>query len=154
MKEKIKIATENRKARHNYFILETYVAGMVLKGTEIKSLRAGHANLKDSHAGIESGEVFLCDCHINPYAHGNIENHDPLRKRKLLLHKKEIKKLTSKTQERGLSLVPLKIFFVRGKAKVEIAVAKGKKLYDKRETIKKKTAERELRKAMRERNKA
>lgn len=154
MKEKIKIVTENRKARYNYFILETYVAGMVLKGTEVKSLRAGQANLKDSYAGIESGEVFLCECHISPYAHGNIENHDPLRKRKLLLHKREIKKLTSKTQERGLSLVPLKIFFVQGKAKIEIAVAKGKKLYDKRESIKKKTAEKELRRAIREKNKA
>jgi len=153
MKEGKKIVTENRKARHDYFILETCVAGIVLKGTEVKSLRASHANLKDSYAGIESGEVFLFDCHINPYTHGNIENHDPLRKRKLLLHKREIKKLIGKTAEKGLSLVPLKIFFTRGKAKIEIAVAKGKKLYDKRETIKKKTAEREVRRAMRERSK-
>ena len=97
MKEGKKIVTENRKARHDYFILETYVAGIVLKGTEVKSLRASHANLKDSYAGIESGEVFLFDCHINPYTHGNIENHDPLRKRKLLLNKREIKKLEKVT---------------------------------------------------------
>lgn len=154
MKEGIKIVTENRKARHNYFIEETYVAGIALKGTEVKSLRAGHANLKDSYAGIEQGEVFLFNCHINPYSHGNIENHEPLRKRKLLLHKREIKKLIGKTQERGLSLVPLKIFFIRGKAKIEIAVAKGKKLYDKRESIKKKTAEREVKRALREKNKS
>ena len=153
MKEGKKIVTENRKARHDYFILETYVAGIALKGTEVKSLRASHANLKDSYAGIEGGEVFLFHCHINPYTHGNIENHDPLRKRKLLLHKKEIKKLAGKTSEKGLSLVPLKIFFTRGKAKIEIAVAKGKKLYDKRESIKRKTAEREVRRVLSEKNK-
>lgn len=154
MTEKIKIITENRKARHNYFIMETYTAGIVLKGTEVKSLREGHVNLKDSYAGLVSGEVFLFECHINPYSHGNIENHDPLRKRKLLLHKREIRKLIVKTREKGLSLVPLKIFFSRGNAKVEIAVAKGKKLYDKRETIKKKSAEMEVKRALHEKNKS
>lgn len=153
MKEKIKKITENRKARHDYFILETYVAGIALKGTEVKSLRAGHANLKDSYASIESGEAFLFNCHINPYSHGNIENHDPLRKRKLLLHKREIKKLTRKTQEKGLSLIPLKMIFVRGKVKVEIGVAKGKKMYDKRESLKKKTDEMELSRALSIKNK-
>ena len=153
MKEGKKIVTENRKARHDYFIEETYEAGIALKGTEVKSLRAGHANLMDSYASVEGGEVFLFNCHINPYSHGNVENHDPLRKRKLLLHKKEFKKLIGKTREQGLSLIPLKIIFIHGKAKVVIAVAKGKKLYDKREAIKKKTTERELRKALREKNK-
>ncbi len=153
MEKKIKIIAENRKARHDYFIQETYMAGIALKGTEVKSLRTGSAILKDSYAGIESGEVFLFNCHISPYTHGNIENHDPLRKRKLLLHKREIKKLIVKTKERGLSLVPLKMIFVRGNAKVEIAVAKGKKIYDKRESLKKKTDERELRRALSEKNK-
>ncbi len=152
MEKEKKIVAQNRKARHDYFIQDTYVAGISLKGTEVKSLREGKANLKDSYASIESGEAFLVNCHINPYAHGNIENHDPLRKRKMLLHKREIKKLNSLTREKGLSLVPLKIFFVRGKAKVEIAVAKGKKIYDKRESIKKKAVERELRGELRNKN--
>lgn len=154
MEEKIKRIAENRKARHNYFIEETYVAGIALKGTEVKSLRAGHANLKDSYASIESGEVFLFNCHINPYSHGNIENHDPLRKRKLLLHKREINKLTRKINEKGLSLVPLKMFFVRGKVKIEIGVAKGKKMYDKRESLKKKNDERDLSRVLSIKNKA
>ena len=137
-----KIICENRKARHEYFIEETYEVGIALKGTEVKSLRQGKGNLKDSYASIEDGEVYLYNCHISPYTHGNILNHEPLRKRKLLLHKREIKKLYGKTEERGLTLVPLKMYFSRGVAKLELAVAKGKKTYDKRETLKRKTAER------------
>ncbi len=147
-----KIICENRKARHEYFIEETYEVGIALKGTEVKSLRQGKGNLKDSYASIEDGEVYLYNCHISPYTHGNILNHEPLRKRKLLLHKREIKKLYGKTEERGLTLVPLKMYFSRGVAKLELAVAKGKKTYDKRETLKRKTAEREMQRALRDRN--
>lgn len=143
----IKIIAENRKARHDYFVIETFEAGIVLKGTEVKSMREGKANLKDSFAMVEGEEVFLHNCHISPYRHGNIYNHDPLRIRKLLLHKSEINKLIGKTVEKGLTLIPLKLYFKGGIAKVELALAKGKKLYDKREDIKKKTAMREIEKA-------
>ena len=146
----IKIITENRKAWHDYFIIETFEAGIVLKGTEVKSLREGKVNLKDSFAMVEDEEVFLHNCHISPYIHGNIYNHDPLRIRKLLLHKSEINKLIGKTVEKGLTLIPLKLYFKNGIAKVEMALAKGKKLHDKREDIKKKTAMREIEKAFKE----
>ena len=136
-----KIIAENRKARHDYFILETLEAGIELKGTEVKSMRAGHANL----------EAFIEGMHVSPYEQGNIFNVDPLRKRRLLLHKKEILKLRAKTQEKGLGIVPLKLYFKDGRVKVEIAVVRGKKLYDKRATEAKRSAEREIHRALRER---
>ena len=144
----VKIACENRKARHDYFIHEAYEAGLELHGTEVKSLRAGKANLKDSYAVIKNGEVFVENMHISPYEQGNIFNHDPLRPRKLLMHKAEILKLLGKTKEKGFTLVPLKIYFIKGKAKVLIGLCKGKKNYDKRETIKKRDDEREIAKAI------
>jgi SsrA-binding protein len=146
-----KIVTVNRKARHDYEILETYEAGLVLTGTEVKSLRAGRANLKDSYARVEKGEAWLYNMHISPYTHGNIYNHDPTRPRKLLLHRSEIRRLTGKVEERGLTLVPLRIYFKNGYAKVELALARGKKLYDKRRDIAKRDAERELRRVLRRR---
>jgi len=141
------IAT-NRKARHEYHILETLEAGLVLTGTEVKSLRQGRANLKDSYATVRDGEVFLLNTHISPYDHGNINNHDPLRERKLLLHRREIRKLIGKVQEKGLTLIPLRLYFKRGKAKVELALAKGKKIYDKRADIAKRDARREMEKEL------
>lgn len=146
-----KVASLNRQAFHNYHIVETFAAGMVLLGTEIKSIREGKVNLKDSYGLVKNGEVWLLNCHISPYSHGNRMNHDPLRTRKLLLHRSEIRKLVGKTIERGMTLVPIKIYFQHGKAKCEIALAKGKKLFDKRETEKRKTAEREARQAIKER---
>jgi SsrA-binding protein len=143
-------ATLNRKAYHNYQILETFEAGMVLQGTEVKSIREGKVNLKDSYGLIKNGEVWLLNCHISPYTHGNRMNHDPLRTRKLLLHRTEIRKLVGKTTERGLTLVPIRIYFQRGLAKCEIALARGKKLYDKRETEKRKAIDKETRQAMKE----
>jgi SsrA-binding protein len=139
-----KIVCRNKRAFHEYEILETLEAGMVLTGTEVKSLREGRVNLKDSYAKVEEGEVFLVDAHISHYSHGNIMNHDPLRPRKLLLHKREIKRLTGKVRERGLTLIPLQIYFKNGKAKVELALAKGKKIHDKRAAIKKREEKREL----------
>lgn len=151
--KKIKVLAENRKARHDYFIEETYEAGIVLTGTEIKSLRAGKANLRDSFARVENNEVFLYNMHISPYEQGNRFNHDPKRTRKLLLHKREINRLIGKTQEKGLTLVPLKVYLnPRGYAKLELALAKGKKLYDKREAIAARDANREIARALRERN--
>lgn len=139
-----KTVATNRKAYHDYFIQETYEAGISLKGTEVKSLREGKANLKDSYVLIKNSEAFLLNCHISPYSHGNIQNHEPLRTRKLLLHKREIEKLWGKIRETGLTLIPLKIYFSRGKAKVEIGLAKGKRQYEKRDSIKKKEAKREI----------
>jgi SsrA-binding protein len=133
-----KIICQNKTARLNYFIDDTYEAGIALVGTEVKALRDGKANLKDSYALVHNGEVFLYDMHIGPYTHGNRANHDNLRVRKLLLHKREIKRLYGKSQEKGLTLIPLKLYFQSGKVKVEIGVGKGKKLYDKREDMKKK----------------
>jgi SsrA-binding protein len=144
-----KIVCQNKLARVNYFIEDTCEAGMVLVGTEVKALREGMANLKDSYAQVKDGEVFLRDMHISPYSHGNIANHDPLRERKLLLHKKEIKRLYGKTQERGMTLVPLKVYFKNGKVKVEIGIGKGKKLYDKREDIKKREDQRDMERGFR-----
>lgn len=140
----VKIITQNRKARHDYQIMETWEAGLVLQGTEVKSLRAAKANLKDSYARIERGEVFLYQFHISPYEKGGYANHDPLRPRKLLLNKREIRKLTGRVEERGLTLVPLKVYFKRGRAKVELALARGKKTYDRREDIAKRDARRDM----------
>jgi len=145
----IKIVTENRKARHNYFIENKYEAGMVLKGTEVKSLRLGNANLKDSYARIVNGEVFVHQMHIGAYPFAYYGNHDPLRPRKLLLHKNEIKKLYSKVNEKGSSLIPLRVYFKGGKVKITIAIAKGKRKYDKRETIRKRDEKREIDRARR-----
>jgi len=140
----IKIVTENRKARHNYFIEDKYEAGMVLKGTEVKSLRLGNANLKDSYGRIVNGEVFVHQMHIGAYPFAYYGNHDPLRPRKLLLHKNEIKKLYSKVNEKGSSLIPLRVYFKGGKVKITLAIAKGKRKYDKRETIRKRDEKREI----------
>ena len=147
----IKIACENRKARHDYFIHEVFEAGIELRGTEVKSLRAGKANLKDSYAEVKNGEIFVQHWHISPYDHGNIFNHDPLRARKLLLHKREIVKLFSKTREKGFTLVPLKIYFKHGRAKMELALASGKHTYDKREDLKSKAARRDVERDLKER---
>jgi len=134
----------NRRARFNYFIDETYEAGLVLVGSEVKSLRDGKANLTDSYAQIRKGEAFLVNAHISPYPGANQFNHEPKRTRKLLLHGREIERLTGKTQERGFTLVALRLYFKNGRAKVEIGLGRGKKLYDKRETLKRKMAEREV----------
>ena len=142
----------NRKAYHDYFIEEKFEAGIMLQGTEVKSLRDGRVNLQDSYASVKGNEVFLHHCHISPYSHGNIMNHEPLRTRKLLLHRKEINKLLGKTQQQGLTLIPLRIYFSkRGHAKVELGLAKGKKQHDRRETIKTREASREVERAMKER---
>ena len=140
----IKIIAENRKARHDYHIDEEFEAGMVLKGTEVKSLRLGQANLKDSYARIKNGEVFVHQMHINPYPFAYYDNHDPLRPRKLLLHKREIKRLYGKVNEKGLTLIPLKMYFKNGKAKISIALARGKRKYDKREAIRRREEQREM----------
>ncbi len=142
------VVSTNRKAYHDYFIEETYEAGITLLGTEVKSLREGKVNLKDSYAFIKGNEIFLLNCHISPYSHGNIQNHDPLRTRKLLLHRKEINKLWGELTQKGLTLIPLKIYFKKGKAKVEIGLCKGKKQYEKREVLKEKEARREIERHM------
>lgn len=149
MENHIKIVTENRKARHNYFIEDKLEAGMVLKGTEVKSLRLCNANLKDSYARIVNGEVFVHQMHIGAYPFAYYENHNPLRPRKLLLHKNEIKKLYGKVNEKGSSLIPLRVYFKGGKVKITIAIAKGKRKYDKRETIRKRDEKREIERARR-----
>ena len=144
-----KVVCQNKKAYHDYFIEESVEAGIVLVGTEVKSLRLGQANLKDSYAAVRGSELFLVNTHISPYKQADkFSQPEPDRTRKLLLHKEEINKLIGKTKEKGYTLIPTKIYFKNGKAKVEIALAKGKKLYDKRETIKKKTVEREMEKAV------
>jgi SsrA-binding protein len=142
-----KIAATNRKARHQYHILETIEAGIVLQGTEIKSIRQGKVSLLESFAQIKHGEVFLNECHISPYDHGGYANHEPKRSRKLLLHKKEIIRLFVKLQTKGYTLIPLKIYFTRGKAKVLLALAQGKKMYDKREDLKRRDMDREIERA-------
>jgi SsrA-binding protein len=146
-----KTVTTNRKAFHDYFIEETYEAGIALLGTEIKSIREGRVNLKDSYAIIKENEVFLLNCHISPYSHGNIQNHEPMRTRKLLLNRKEIDRLWGKVSQRGFTLVPLKIYFKRGRAKVQIGLAKGKRVYEKRERLKAKEAKREIERHMKRR---
>ncbi|TFD95866.1 MULTISPECIES: SsrA-binding protein SmpB [Jeotgalibacillus] len=145
-----KTVAQNKKARHDYFIEETYEAGIVLQGTEIKSIRQGRVNLKDSFARISNGEVFLNNMHISPYEQGNRYNHDPERERKLLLHRQQINKLIGETKQQGYSLVPLKLYLKDGYAKVLIGLAKGKKNYDKRETLKKKEAKRDIQRAFKE----
>lgn len=144
-----KVVTENRKARHDYFIEETYEAGIVLKGTEVKSLRAGKANLKDSYAQVQNGEMFLFNMHISAYEQGNRFNVDPVRPRKLLLHKNEINKLLGKVMQQGFALVPLKVYFYKGRAKVVLALAKGKKVYDKRSAMAERDAKRDIERALR-----
>jgi SsrA-binding protein len=139
-----KLICQNRKAFHHYFIEETYQAGVSLLGSEVKSLREGKVNLGDSYGDIKRSEVFLVDAHISPYPQANRLNHNPLRTRKLLLHKKEIKRLIGKVEQRGYTLIPVKFYFVNGRVKVDLALAKGKKLFDKRETLKKRTMEREM----------
>lgn len=143
-KKKESIIIENRKARHDFHIDDSVICGLVLSGTEVKSIRTGRAQLKDSFAKIEKGEVWLYNCHISPYQFGNRFNHTPLRKRKLLLHKKEILKLFTKVKEKNYVLVPLKIFFSRNWAKVELGLGKGKKVYDKRDAMKKKELQRSI----------
>lgn len=140
---------ENRKARHDYFIEETFEAGLVLVGTEVKSCRIGRVNLRDSYAHVENGELYLSNVHISPYEQGNRFNHEPLRKRKLLMHKGEIRRLFSKVREKGYTLVPLRLYFKKGRAKVELALAKGKATYDKRDDIAARDVQREVARAMR-----
>lgn len=147
----MRLICQNRKAFHDYFIEERIEAGIVLLGTEVKSLREGKANLKDSYVLVKDNEAFLLHCHISPYSHGNIMNHEPLRTRKLLLHKKEITRLQGKTDQKGYSLIPLKMYFKNSHVKVEIGLAKGKRQYEKRESIKRREAEREIERALRKR---
>jgi SsrA-binding protein len=147
----MKIISQNKKAYHDYAIEETVEAGIQLLGTEVKSLREGKANLKDSYVLIKNEEVFLFNCHISPYSHGNIMNHEPLRTRKLLLKRKEIERMRGKAQQKGYTMIPLKIYFKGSFAKVEIGLAKGKKLYEKRETIKEREAKRTIERAMKSR---
>ncbi len=148
-----KILADNRKARHDYFLEESFEAGVQLTGTEVKSLRLGRAQIKDSFVRIENGEAIVYNMHISAYEQGNRFNHDPLRPRKLLLHKKELDRLYGKTREKGYTIVPVKIYLKGGWIKIEIALAKGKKSFDKRETIAKRDADRKIAQALRERNK-
>lgn len=150
VKEAIKVIAQNKKARHEYFIEQTFEAGIVLSGTEVKSIRQGKVNLKDSYATIEQGEVILNGMHISPYEQGNIFNKDPMRDRKLLMHRYEINKLIGYTQQKGLTLVPLQLYFKHGRVKVELAVAKGKKLYDRRDDIAARDAKREIDRKLKE----
>jgi SsrA-binding protein len=145
------LLADNRKARHDYEILETLEAGMALLGTEVKAIREGRVNLRDSYAVVEKGEVWALNIHISPYSHRGYADHEPMRKRKLLLHKAEIRKLIGRTVEKGLTLVPLKMYFKGGRVKMAIGLARGKKAHDKRETIKKREADRETRAAVKER---
>lgn len=145
------IVCQNRKAYHDYHIEEKTEAGIALLGTEVKSLREGKGNLKDSYVLAKDSELFLINCHISPYSHGNITNHEPLRTRKLLLHKKEIERLRGQVAQKSYSLIPLKIYFKGSLAKVEIGLAKGKRQYEKRDAIKKKEADREIERAMKSR---
>ncbi|MGM0502214.1 MAG: SsrA-binding protein SmpB [Bacillota bacterium] len=151
MGEDIKVVARNRKARHDYHIEETYEAGIVLQGTEVKSIRQHNINLKDGFALIRDGEVFLHNVHISPFKEGNRYNHEPERKRKLLLHKRQIKSLIGKTQRKGYTLIPLKVYLKHGLVKVELGLAQGKDLHDKRRDIKKKTAQREMERALKDR---
>jgi len=147
----MKVVCQNRKAYHDFQIEETFEAGISLLGTEVKSLREGKANLKDSYVIVKGAEVFLLNCHISPYSHGNIVNHEPLRTRKLLMHRKEINRLAGKVTAKGYTLIPLKIYFKDSFAKVEIGLAKGKKLFEKRDRIKEREARREIERAVKNR---
>ena len=151
-KETMKLVANNKKAYHDYFIEEKYETGVVLHGTEVKSLRMGKCSIKEAFVRIENGEVYVYGMHISPYEKGNIFNRDPLRPKKLLMHKQEIHKLSGKLAEKGLTLVPLQVYFKNGRAKVEIGLARGKKLYDKREAIAKKDQRREAEKEFKIRN--
>ena len=147
-----KVIASNRKAFHNYSIEEKIEAGLILKGTEVKSLREGRVNLREAYATVAQGKAVLHNCHIGEYSHGNIMNHEPLRTRGLLLHKKQIQKLTGQVQQKGLTIVPLRIYFnLRGTAKIELGLARGKKYYDRRESVKKREAGREMERAMKSR---
>ncbi len=148
----IKEIAQNRKAFHDYFVLEKYEAGIELAGTEVKSVRAGQVNMKDSYCSIKNGELFLRGMHISPYEKGNIFNRDPVRVRRLLMHKREINRLNSQVMQQGVALIPLSLYFKDSKVKVEIGVCKGKKLYDKREASAKKDAQRDMDRVMKERN--
>ena len=148
----IKTICQNKKARHDYFIEDTFEAGIVLKGTEVKSLRDGKGNLVDSYASVEKDEMWLNNCHIDHYTPATQFNHHPMRKRKLLMHRKEISKLIGKVQEKGYSLIPLKLYFKNGNVKVELSLAKSKKQFDKRASIKKREADREIDRAMKRNN--
>ena len=150
-KEDSQLIADNRKAFHDYHILETFEAGIALLGTEVKGIREGRANLRDSFARVENGEVWMFNVHINPYSHRGYVDHDPKRKRRLLLHKQEIRKLIGKTVEKGLTLVPTRLYFKNGKIKVALALAKGKQAHDKRETIRRREVDRETRAAVKER---
>ncbi len=143
-KDEGKNVAVNRKARHNYSVLDTYEVGLVLKGTEVKSLRKGKVSLRESFAQFENNELYIMNMHISPYAFGNIFNVDPIRKRKLLMHKREINRLRGQVEEKGLTLVPLRIYFKKSHAKIELALAKGKRLYDKRQALSEKDAMREV----------
>ena len=145
------LIADNRKAFHDYHILETFEAGIALLGTEVKGIREGRANLRDAYASVDKGEVWLYNVHINPYSHRGYVDHDPKRKRRLLLHKYEIRKLIGKTVEKGLTLVPTRLYFKNGKVKVAIALAKGKQAHDKRETLRRREVDRETRAAVKER---
>lgn len=149
-KEEKRVVAQNRKARHDYFIEQTIEAGIVFSGTQVKSIRAGKVSLKDSYANVKNGEVFIYGMHISPYEQGNIFNKDPLRDRKLLLHRAEINKLIGYIQQKGMTLVPLEVYFKNGKVKIELGIAKGKKLYDKREDIAKRDALREIDRRLKE----
>ncbi len=141
-------AAQNRAAAHNYFLTDRFEAGLMLRGTEVKSIREGKANLKDAYGLVRDGQAYLLNAHIGPYSHGNAANHDAVRTRKLLLHKEELRKLSSKTQEKGLTLIPTRLYFKHGRVKCELAVAKGKQDWDKRETVRKREADREAKAAI------
>lgn len=149
---KIKTISENRKVRHEYFILESYEAGIELIGTEVKSIRQGGVNLKDSWCSVDNGELFVKGMHISPYEHGNIFNRDPLRVRRLLIHKKEIMKLLGQVKQEGLTLIPVSLYFKGSKVKMQVGLCKGKKLHDKRDDLAAKAAQRDIERAVKERN--
>ena len=152
-KSGLKIIVQNKKARHDFEILATYEAGMVLTGTEIKSIRAGRIQLKDGYGKIKNGEIFLHDIYIAPYTQAGPFNHDPTQPRKLLLHKKEIQKLYGKTQEKGLTIIPLRVYLKSGKAKIELGVGRGKRKYEKREELRRQDAKKEIQRSLRQRTK-
>lgn len=149
----MKIITDNRRARHDYYVLEAFEAGIELRGTEVKSLRQGHITLKDSYADVVGGELFLVGAHIDQYAQGNIYNHVPERRRRLLMHKREIIKLAAQVQEKGLTLIPLKLYFKDGKVKVEVGLCRGKHTHDKRQAIQDRESKIEVQRALRDANK-
>ncbi len=150
--DSVRVISDNKRARHEYEVLEVIECGIALLGTEVKSMRQGLANLQDAHARIEDGEMWLYSCYISPYDHGNRNNHEPDRKRRMLLHKDEIRKVKSKTQEKGLTLIPLKLYFKNNRVKVALGVCRGKKLHDKRETISKRDTQRQLDRLVKTRN--